>query len=93
MPKNKRSNPEKKPTLLDRVAIGFVSAVCFLLTYWLLLGAAMVFPVGFMSVFYSLELIAFLTTLFFIIGFVTLDNHFINMLSPIWDYIHDIIKK
>jgi len=93
MPRNKLSNPEKKPTLLDRVAIGIVSAVCFLLTYWLLLGVAMVFPVGFMSVFYSLELIAFLATLFFIIGFVTLDNHFINMLSPIWDYIHDIIKK
>ena len=93
MLRNKRSDPEEKPTLLDRVAIGFVSAVCFLLTYWLLLGVAMVFPVGFMSVFYSLKLIAFLTALFFIIGFVTLDNYFIDMLSPIWEYIHDIIKK
>ena len=93
MPRNRLPHSEEKPTLLDRVSIGFVSAFCFFVTYWLLLGVAMVFPVGFMSVFYSWELIAFLTALFFIIGFVTLDNHFINMLSPIWEYIHDIIKK
>ena len=84
-----QSEEDNEITLLDRISIGVVSAISFLITFYLLYAVTFVvfyFPI-------PIEIIVFFTLMFFIIGFISLDNYFIKMLSPIWEYLGDFFKQ
>ena len=80
-------------TLIDRFAIGFLSAICFLLTYWVCFILLAIVTQGYAIVFFSLRVIGFLTVFFFVLGFVTLDNYFIKIFAPVWKFIDEEFSR
>lgn len=82
---------EDKITLLDRVAVGVLSALSVLTT----LGAIILILVYVTQgdyFFVSVKMLVGIAVFFFILGFVTLDNYFISILSPVWKFIEKLIK-
>ena len=80
----KETKSSGKATFFDRFAVGFLAALLAFLTcgfLWLVFGrnsTGSMFPV---------EVIWVSTGIMFIIGFLTLDKYFINILAPIWHFI------
>ena len=89
------SNNEEKEivTLIDRFGVGLLSAVCCLLTYSVCFILLLVITQGFTITLFSGKVLIFLTISFFILGFVTLDNYFIKLITPIWKFIDEIFKN
>jgi hypothetical protein len=88
------NNQEKESiTLTDRFGVGFLSAVCFLITYWICFILLLIPTQGFVLLFFSLKIIGFSTLFFFVLGFVTLDNYFIKIITPAWRYIDEVFRR
>lgn len=79
----------KKATLFDRFAVGLLSAFIALITYgvfWAIFARGAegaILPIG---GFY------FFAGSFFLLGFITLDNYFIDILAPIWHFIVKFVR-
>jgi len=91
---SKYSNKEIPPTLWDRFGVGFLSAVCFLFTFYFCSFMFLVSGVGLaVLIITPLNVIALFTLLFFVLGFVTLDNYFVRIITPIWKFIDEALKR
>jgi len=82
----------KEPiTLLDRFAVGILSALSALLSFGILAILFVFVTEGtYIDVIFKIALS--IVVLFFILGFTTLDNYFISILNPIWELIGKLIK-
>jgi hypothetical protein len=80
----------KAANLFDRIAIGFLSAVLAAITYGLLWS---VFAYFLISGFLTIEIFWFFVGVMFLLGFFTLDNYFIQLLVPVWNFIVKIVGR
>ena len=78
-----------KVTLIDRIAVGLLSAFMAVITYgvfWVIFarGAEVaILPIGGFYLFAGV---------FFLLGFITLDNYVIDILAPIWNFIVKFVR-
>ena len=85
---------EETPTLWDRFAVGMLSAICFLLTFYFCSFIFLFSGIGLaVLVIVPLKAIALITLLFFALGFITLDNYFVKAITPIWKFIENVLKR
>ena len=83
---------EDKATLIDRLGIGLLSAVSVFLTMLPIIFIYHFSSVGLLPLWFPLKEITILTFVFFLLGFFTLDNYVIKILSPIWKLLEKLFK-
>lgn len=83
---------EETATFLDRFGVGFLSAVCFFITFYLFSFTLFLSGMGVMFLMIPFKIIILLTLLFFVLGFVTLDNYFIKIITPAWKFLDEALR-
>ncbi len=82
---------EERITLIDRFAVGLLSALSAFITLGILIMMAFYVTQG-DHIFVTLKIFSGVVVFFFILGFATLDNYFISILNPIWKLIGKLIR-
>ena len=81
---NQELKPSEKITLYDRIAVGFVSGVLAAITYVFLWSIFALFAYGHIL---PIEIFYLFIGGIFLLGFFTLDNYFIEILTSLWRFI------
>lgn len=81
---NQDKKRSEKVTLFDRMAVGSLSAVSAAITYLLLWSIFALFSSGDVL---PIEIFYFFVSGMFILGFLTLDNYFVEILAFFWRFI------
>ena len=84
-------NNEEHITLLDRFAVGVLSALSALLTLGVL-ALILIYIMHGDYILITLKVCSGVVLFFFVLGFATLDNYFISILAPIWKFIGNLFR-
>ena len=78
-------NNETDATLFDRFAVGLMSGFLAAISYGVLWSGFVLLSDG--DFLLPIELFFTFIIFMFLLGFFTLDNYFIDILSPLWHFI------
>ena len=87
-------NENEETTITNRLALGFEGASTMMITggiIWLCLN--WFFFTGDQTIYVPFVIVWLLTISAFILGAITLENHLLKFLSPIWHTLGDTITK
>ena len=86
-------NKNDQVNLADRIGVGVLSAICFLLTFAICIALLLIPTYGYVILLTNYKVWVSLTVFFFFLGFFTLDNYFIKILTPAWKFIDEAFKR